>query len=400
MSEPTAEAASAEVKGDTEEAPRPPTRRSGGLLRGITALVALAGLALGGYAVWTLTFANPSLAPLTQLEARTLELERDQQAASTTGQALAARLDSLQADAQTNADAVEEMRAALARGLAPTADAPPTPARWRVAEVAYLLRIANHRLAMERDIDAAKALLEGADAVLADLDDFAFHGVRAEIASELLALDSHEGADIQGAYLKLEAVKGKLDQLPLRLPEYSSLREPAPEAEAEQEVAPEAESSVVWSSLAVVGDRLAQLVRFRRHEGEALRPLLAPDEADYLEQHLRLALERAQLALLRRDQVIFAANITAAQAWLEEYVDANHGVTEQLLAALGEAARLDVAAPVPDISGSLRALHEVVPLEGGHIALQNGAQGEQSPSPGLEASAPGQGEAVPEGDPP
>ena len=397
MSEPTAEAAAAEVKGDTEEAPRPPPRRRGSLLSTITVLVALAGLALGGYAAWTLTFANPSLAALARLEARTLELERGQQAASTAEQALGGRLDSLQAGAQTNADAVAEMRRALARGLAPTADAPPTPARWRVAEVAYLLRIANHRLAMERDIDAAKALLEGADAVLADLDDFAFHGVRARIANELLALESHEGADIQGAYLQLEALKGKLDQLPLRLPEYSSRREPA--AGAEEEVAPEAASGVVWSSLAVVGDRLAELVRFRRHEGEALRPLLAPDEAEYLGQHLRLALERAQLALLRRNQAIFAANIAAAEAWLEEYVDANHGVTKQLLAALAEASRLDVAAPVPDISGSLRALHEVVPLEGGHPALETSPQGEQSPTPSLEASARGQ-ETVPAGDPP
>lgn len=397
MSEPTAEAAAAELKGDTEEAPRPPPKRRGSLLSTITVLVALAALALGGYAAWTLTFANPSLAALAELEARTLELERGQQAASTAEQALGGRLDSLQAGAQTNAEAVAEMRRALARGLAPTADAPPTPARWRVAEVAYLLRIANHRLAMERDIDAAKALLEGADAVLADLDDFAFHGVRARIASELLALESHEGADIQGAYLKLEALKGKLDQLPLRLPEYSS-REPTPAAEAE-EVAPEAASGVVWSSLAVVGARLAELVRFRRHEGEALRPLLAPDEAEYLGQHLRLALERAQLALLRRNQAIFAANIAAAETWLEEYVDANHGVTKQLLAALAEASRLDVAAPVPDISGSLRALHEVVPLEGGHPALETSLQGEQSPTPALEAPAPGQ-ETVPAGDPP
>ena len=379
MSEP-----SAEPNDNAEEAPHTSPRRGGGVLRGVTAIIAVAGLALGGYAVWMQAVATPSRAAVEQIEARALEFERRQQAATETERALARSLDSLQADTQAHADQLDDMRAALARGLAPTRDAPPTPARWRVAEVAYLLRIANHRLAMERDIGAAKALLDGADAVLADLDDFAFHEVRAQIASELLALEDHEGTDIQGAYLKLEAIKGRISQLPLRLPEYSSRREPMPEASTAAEIAPEATASGVWASLAVVGDRLSELVRFRRHEGEAVRPLLAPEQAAYLEQHLRLALERAQLALLRRDQVIFATNVTDVQAWLGAYVDANHGVTEQLLAALAELSRLNVAAPLPDISGSLRALREVVP------ALEPSTLGEST----SDVDAPPEGDAT------
>jgi len=378
MSDPSAEA-----NDDAEEVPNTRRRWSGSVLRGVIGVVAVAGLALGGYAVWMQAVASPSLAAVEQIEAQTLELERGQQAVAGTQQAVAGRLDSLQADAQAHADLLDEVRAALARGLAGAADAPPTPARWRVAEVAYLLRIANHRLAMERDIGAAKALLDGADAVLADLDDFAFHEVRAQIASELLALEDHEGTDIQGAYLKLEAIKGKIRQLPLRLPEYSSRQEPTPEAGTVEEIAPEATSSGVWASLAVVGDRLSELVRFRRHEGEAVRPLLAPEQAAHLEQHLRLALERAQLALLRRDQVIFATNITDMQGWLGTYVDANHGVTKQLLAVLAELSRLNVAAPLPDISGSLRALREVVP------ALEPSTLGEST----SDVEAPPEGDA-------
>ena len=395
MSEPSAEADNSD-----EDAPRPERRRGGLVLWGGAGILAVSALALGGYAVWIQAFANPSLAAVEAVEKRTLELEASSEATTVTQQALAGRLDSLQAKAASNADLLADMRTELARGLASAPDAPPTPARWRVAEVAYLLRIANHRLAMERDIDAAKALLEGADAVLADLDDFAFHDVRARIAGELLALEGYEGADIQGAYLKLEALKAKLDEFPLRLPEYSSLRDSDFEADEADETAEGAESGPVWSSLAAVGDRFSELVRFRQHEGEALRPLLAPEQAQYLEQHLRLALERAQLALLRRDQVIFAANIADAKAWLGEYVDANHSVTRQLLATLEESSRLDVAAPPPDISGSLRALREVVPLEGGRLAIQTRPQGAQGPTPSLETPALGDAEPPQEGNPP
>ena len=383
MSEPSAEADSGE-EDRAEEVSQPSWRRGGGLLRGITALLALAALALGGYAVWVQEFANPTLATVEEIEARMLALERARQAASGTQNAQAERLDSLQATTRTNSDLLEEMRVVLARATAPTADAQPTPARWRVAEAAYLLRIANHRLAMERDVEAATALLEGADAVLADLDDFAFHGVRSQIASELLALESHTSADVQGAYLKLEALKGQLDRLPLRLPEYSARQES--EAEPPSEELPDAEIGAFSSALAVVGDRLAELVRFRRHEGEALRPLLAPEQAAYLEQHLRLALERAQLALLRRDQAIFAANIADAEAWLGEYVDGSHAATRQLLEVLAELSRLDVQAAPPDISGSLRALREVVP------ALEPSAQDELADS---EAPQDGPSEVTP-----
>lgn len=380
MSEPTADAASSEDDG-AEEVSNPPRRR-GGALQGITALLAVAALALGGYAVWIQEFANPTPAALEQIEARMLELERSRQAAAGAQTGQAERLDSLQAATQANAGLLEDMRAALARDTAPGNDPQPTPARWRVAEVAYLLRIANHRLAMERDVDAATALLEGADAVLADLDDFAFYGVRSQIASELLALESHESADIQGAYLKLEALKGQLDQLPLRLPEYSSRQESR--ADPPPEASPEVESGVFSSTLAAVGNRLAELVRFRRHDGEALRPLLAPEQAAYLEQHLRLALERAQLALLRRDQAIFAANVADAQAWLGEYVDANHAATKQLMVVLDELSLLDVEAAPPDISGSLRALREVVP------SLEPSTPGE----PPVETEAEGSSEAT------
>ena len=49
---------------------------------------------------------------------------------------------------------------------------PPSEREWKLAEVEYLLRIANHRILMERDVVAARDLLSAADAVLNDLDDF------------------------------------------------------------------------------------------------------------------------------------------------------------------------------------------------------------------------------------
>ena len=65
-------------------------------------------------------------------------------------------------------------------------------------------------------------------------------------------------------YLRLEAVKSQLDELPIGTPEYF---EDDPPAEPEQTV------------VEVLAEELKQLVRIRSvGAGESLKPLLAPEE--------------------------------------------------------------------------------------------------------------------------
>ena len=122
--------------------------------------------------------------------------------------------------------------------------------------------------------------------------------------------------------------------------------------------------------------RLASLVRIRRHDLPAgasgsVRPLLAPEEARYLEQHLRLSIERAQLALLRGNQVIFSSNLDAARESLNAYLDPAHAATAELLRSIDELSALDLEAPLPDISRSLRRLQELR-APGGNAAAPEG----------------------------
>ena len=106
-------------------------------------------------------------------------------------------------------------------------------------------------------------------------------------------------------------------------------------------------------------DRLGGLVRFRRHAGEAIRPLLAPEEAAYLEQHLRLALERAQLAVLRRDREIFEISLGAARDWLHRFLDPGRTKVAQALGELDDLQSVDLDVRPPDISRSLERLREL-----------------------------------------
>ena len=341
----------AEIEQLDDQAPKP--RKSGRVLATLALLLALAAASGVGYVYW-LTVWQADNAAAEQISALQSQLVAERERGVGQAEAAEAERVQLKQDLAAQVLVLAATRTALAEvAAAPQDDAPPAPREWQLAEVEYLLRIANHRLRLEADADGARAMLVAADGVLGRLEDFAFHEVRALLAEEVASLRAFEGADVQGVYLRVEAAKGLLHRLPLRLPEYTlSGEEPR-----EDTVAPSSETGS--SMLERLFARLGGMVRFRRHDIETLRPLLPPDQAEYLEQHLRLALDRAQLAALRGDQAIFVASVTAARDWLHEFVDPERESAMTIREELDTLLSVDLEAPLPDISRSLARLREL-----------------------------------------
>jgi uroporphyrin-3 C-methyltransferase len=322
---------------DQDTPPAARASRGGAALATFALLLALVALAGVGYLYWQLNLApQPDDPRLAVLETRVADLEGGEGAGGDVAAAVR----------QEGERIAAELRAELeARAGAPaTGGAAAAPRDWQLAEARFLLRMANHRLLLERDPRGAVELLRAADAVLVATEDFALHDVRARIAEEVLALESVPAADAEGLFLQIEAIKRDLDKLPLRVPELK----PAP-----PEQVPPA------SFLAAVRDELERLVRFREFEGGA-RPLLAPEEAVYLELNLRLMLERAQLAALRGEQTIYTQSVGTAAGWVDSYLDVTSPDVRRVLDGLQTLENVDVASPLPEISGSLRALDDVM----------------------------------------
>ncbi|MEM6709813.1 MAG: uroporphyrinogen-III C-methyltransferase [Pseudomonadota bacterium] len=221
--------------------------------------------------------------------------------------------------------------------------APPSRSEWKIAEVEYLLRIANHRVLMERDADGGLQLLQTADAILAELDDFGFHQVRSQLAEEILSLKRVGDVDAQGMYLRLEAVKGELDGLPLRVPE--RLRD-------RSQTTSEEDAGLLTRIL----DQFSPYFAYRSDLKTRIQPLLAPDEITYLELNLRLMLEQAQLASLRSQQEIFEQSLDNAADWIQDHLDTDDPAVAQLVTEIEDLRDSSVLRDLPDISGSLRSL--------------------------------------------
>jgi uroporphyrin-3 C-methyltransferase len=333
-------------QGDKHAGGAPPVARAPRGGRGLAALallVALAALAGTGYLYWQQNLAARPVDPrLVALEQRVSGIDAR---LATAADGDAVRRDLERVAAELRAELGSRLDSVAGIGAAPpVAATTSSPRDWQLAEARYLLRMANHRVLLERDAPGAAALLRSADAVLVALDDFALHEVRARIAEEVLALESLPALDAEGLFLQLEAIKRDVDRLPLRMPEW--VPEPAPPAEP----------AGLWDALRAEFDRL---LRFRHFDG-AVRPLLAPEEAVYLELNLRLMLERAQLAALRREQAIYVESIATASGWIERYLDVDTPEVRRVLDGLRALEGVNLAAPLPDVSGSLNALNAAV----------------------------------------
>ena len=228
---------------------------------------------------------------------------------------------------------------------------------WLLAEAEYLLRIANQRLMIEKDIRGAMSALEAADEVLNESDDIGVYPVRQQLAREILALKGLTGVDRTGLYLTLEAAINSIHQLT----DQALISENAPgfvvsAAQGESAGTDEEPGAVVqaWNKVKAT---LMQVVVVRRMD-EPVKPLLSPDQSAYARLNLQLMLEEAEMAVLRGNQPLYERALTKARTTIDDWYNASNPRVTALSDTLAELAGKNVDPELPDISQSLDLLKE------------------------------------------
>ena len=243
---------------------------------------------------------------------------------------------------------------------------------WLLAEAEYLLRIANQRLLIEKDIKGAAAALQAADDVLTESDDIGVYPVRQQLVREILALKSIVAVDRTGLYLQLEAVIDSVHQLT----DQALIHENAPGfmlsanasgVDVDVDVDEPSMAVRTWQSFTRT---LKQVVVVRRLD-EQVKPLLSPDQSAYARLNLQLMLEETELAVLRGNQTLYQKSLEKARTTVQEWYDADNARVGALADTLGELASRNVDPELPDISRSLGLLKQRV---SGRGASNNGDQ--------------------------
>lgn len=249
---------------------------------------------------------------------------------------------------------------------------------WLLAEAEYLLRIANQRLLIEKDIRGALSALESADEVLRESDDIGIYPVRQQLAREIQSLKSIQDVDRTGLYLRLEAAIAGVNDLT----DQALISDQAPGfAMTENPNAPADGSNMFTRAWHRFVDTLKEVVVIRRLD-EPVKPLLSPDQSAWARLNLQLMLEEAEMAVLRGNQPLYDRALTKAIVTINDWYDVTNPAIRGLNDTLTALAERNVDPDLPDISQSLNLLKERL---AGRLASSDREAGNTVPTGGDES---------------
>jgi uroporphyrin-3 C-methyltransferase len=219
---------------------------------------------------------------------------------------------------------------------------------WAYAEIEQTLLVASQQLQLAGNVKAALIALQAADARLQHMNRPQLVALRKAINQDVTRLKALPFIDSVGISLRLDNIVNSVDTLPLAVDGRSP-----PEPVADR---PRADDGSAWSRYwrELWGD-VRQMVRVQRMDRPDV-PLLAPSQAFFLRENLKLRLLSARLALLARDQSSYKNDLKAARDWLARYFDTRDRTVAATMATLASLHASDISIELPDVSATLDAL--------------------------------------------
>jgi len=216
---------------------------------------------------------------------------------------------------------------------------------WVVAEIEQVLVIASQQLQLVGNAPVALAALQSADARLARSGRSQFLPLRKAFAHDIERLKAVPEVDVPGIAAKLDQMIAAVDNLPLA-------QDMHPQAQTAEKTASEG----LWARL-LEGflAELRKVVRIQKMES-ADPGLIAPSQAYYLRENMKLRLLNARISLLARDEAAYRSDLDTVAAWLARYVDTRSAQGASVGAAL-KTLRATASGPMfPTMSESLAAV--------------------------------------------
>ena len=209
-----------------------------------------------------------------------------------------------------------------------------------LAESESALALASQQLALGSNPQAALGALQEIESRLRRQDDPSLGGVRRALQRDIDRLKAFPAADIGSLALRLDGLLGSVDQFPL----LASVRAPA-----------QASAEAPAMGLTALRGELQQLFRVRRVDTPDAA-LLAPEQAYFLRQNLRLLLLNARLSLLSRNDTLYRNDLERAIGWLRDYYDDRNRGVAGAVAQLRQMLGTRIALEPPTLAESLAAV--------------------------------------------
>ena len=223
---------------------------------------------------------------------------------------------------------------------------------WQLAEIEQVLAIAQQQLQLSGNVRAALLALQLAESRLSRADRPQFLPVRRALTRDIDRLKSLPMLDLPGLSLAIDRLVASVDALPLAFDE--RLERPAA-AKAAKPGGAAAEENVFARLGGEIWRELRQLVVIRRIDAPE-PPFIAPQQAWFLRENLKLRLLNARIELLTRDEAGYRENLRVAQGWIQRYFDVRAKASQAALAQIKQLGAASVSFEPPGITESLEAV--------------------------------------------
>ncbi len=222
-----------------------------------------------------------------------------------------------------------------------------------LAEIESTLMLASQQLVLGVDPRGALIALEQIEQRLARSTDSTLAPLRRALLGDLERIRAYPASEVATLATRLDVLIAQIDQWPLssslarreRLPSGTGSAQPGSSGSA---AAPAEAESGPLSGLRRLFDDLQGLIRVRRVDHpESL--LIAPDQAYFLKENLRLMLLNTRISLLARNETLFRADLERVIDSVNRFYETDSRLVAQALQQLRQlrGARLALEPPLP-----------------------------------------------------
>jgi uroporphyrin-3 C-methyltransferase len=218
---------------------------------------------------------------------------------------------------------------------------------WKLAEVEYLMRIAQHKLILENDFEGAAATLQAASNRIADTGDLGLLPVRVQISEEIAELKTRRRPDLVGMTLKLSQLGQQVRSL---TPGFIAQPVDSPNAEVIDDVAANLPDRV--------RNFLSSLVSVK--SGVDMPPTnteaLIINISEKLEDNLKLT----RWSVLERDAFQYKRLMKENVELFEQFYNLDDAANNDFYSQLQSLQKAEIKPEKPDISGSQQMLRKII----------------------------------------
>ena len=222
---------------------------------------------------------------------------------------------------------------------------------WAFADIEQSVLLASQQLQIAANVRTALIGLENVEGRLQRMDQPRYSALRRTLARDIERLKALPLVDVYGTSARLDDAIAAIDRLPLAMDARAR-----PDAVA---APPSVAELPAWErGVREAWRELRQLVRVQS-TGVQEAALLAPEQAFFLRENLKLRLLGARIALLSRDGKSYQGDLQAALAALERHFDARDSGVTTTAAALRKLQAAQVQIELPDLQETLDALRKL-----------------------------------------